>query len=85
MPRSWFAIWFANSLGRLLAPPKGTVWSIDADLSPIGAHRRRVDLIGYRGAERLSGGSSAKGDAGAGSAVTQMNSYRRREIPSPAW
>jgi hypothetical protein len=31
---------------------------IDADLSPIGAHRRRVDLIGYSHAERLAAGSS---------------------------
>jgi hypothetical protein len=34
---------------------------IDADLSPIGAHRRRADLIGNSHAERLNGGSSANG------------------------
>ena len=27
---------------------------IDADLSPIGPHRRGVDLIGYSHAERLA-------------------------------
>src|SRR5262245_17710438 len=33
---------------------------IDADPSPIGAHRRRADFIDYGAAERLSGGSSAR-------------------------
>ena len=36
---------------------------IDADLSPIIADRRRVDLIGYSPAERLSGRSTLIGDA----------------------
>jgi hypothetical protein len=41
-------------------------WKIDVSgarvpLSPIGAHRRRADLIGNSHAERLNGGSSANG------------------------
>jgi hypothetical protein len=36
---------------------------MDADLSHIGAHRRRADFIDYSAAERLSGGSSASGGA----------------------
>ena len=52
-------LWFRGCGSDRGFSPREAAREVDADLSPIGAHRRRADLVGYSHAERLNGDSSA--------------------------